>query len=234
MYYDKISGRKFTDRSRKVLQLANQEAQRLNHEYIGSEHILLGLVKEGGGIGCKILDIELKHFKSLIGEIRSEIEKLVQKGPDIVIMGKLPFTPRAKKVIEYAEDTARTRKADAVNTFHLLIGILRENEGVGARVLNNLGVGIVGIELYGDLKILDQEEKIDQIAVIRARKEEIDARKKIDQNTESSLRILAGSGSRKKEIELDSIRILSRIKEIVEKHERDCLSEIREILPDEL
>jgi len=89
---------RFTDRARKVMQLANQEAQRFNHEYIGTEHILLGLVKEGTGVAANVLknlDIDLR-------KIRLEVEKIVQAGPDMVTMGKLPQTPRAKKVIEYS------------------------------------------------------------------------------------------------------------------------------------
>src|SRR5947209_19084666 len=94
---------RFTDRARKVMQLANQEAQRFNHEYIGTEHILLGLVKEGSGTGAQVLrnlDIDLR-------KIRSEIGKIVQPGPEKVTMGKMPQTPRAKKVIEYAIEEAR-------------------------------------------------------------------------------------------------------------------------------
>src|SRR5207245_4113825 len=94
---------RFTDRARKVMQLANQEAQRFNHEYIGTEHILLGLVKEGTGVAANVLknlDIDLR-------KIRMEVEKIVQAGPDMVTMGKLPQTPRAKKVIEYSIEEAR-------------------------------------------------------------------------------------------------------------------------------
>src|SRR3989441_12380001 len=94
---------RFTDRARKVMQLANQEAQRLNHEYIGTEHVLLGLVKEGLGVAAHLLKrFDVDHFK-----IRREVEKIVQSRPDMVTMGKLPPTPRAKKVIENAMEEAR-------------------------------------------------------------------------------------------------------------------------------
>ena len=89
---------RFTDRARKVMQLANQEAQRFNHEYIGTEHILLGLVKEGSGVAANVL----KNLEVDLRKIRLEVEKIVQSGPDMVTMGKLPQTPRAKKVVEYA------------------------------------------------------------------------------------------------------------------------------------
>ena len=127
---------RFTDRARKVMGLANQEAQRFNHEYIGTEHILLGLVKEGSGVAANVLrnlDIDLK-------KIRLEVEKIVQSGPDTATMGKLPYTPRAKKVIELAFEEARSLGHNYVGTEHLLLGLLREQEGVAARVLMNLGV----------------------------------------------------------------------------------------------
>ncbi len=127
---------RFTDRARKVMQLANQEAQRFNHEYIGTEHILLGLVKEGSGVAANVLknlDIDLR-------KIRLEVEKIVQAGPDMVTMGKLPQTPRAKKVIEYAIEEARNLNHNYVGTEHLLLGLLREQEGVAAQVLINLGL----------------------------------------------------------------------------------------------
>ncbi|MFI4873554.1 MAG: Clp protease N-terminal domain-containing protein, partial [Phycisphaerales bacterium JB061] len=89
---------RFTDRARKVMALANQEAQRFNHEYIGTEHILLGLVKEGSGVGANVL----KALSVDLRKVRLEVEKLVKQGPEMVTMGKLPQTPRAKKVIEYA------------------------------------------------------------------------------------------------------------------------------------
>src|SRR6201987_3357054 len=127
---------RFTDRARKVMQLANQEAQRFNHEYIGTEHILLGLVKEGSGVAANVLknlDIDLR-------KIRLEVEKIVQSGPEMVTMGKLPQTPRAKKVIEYSIEEARNLNHNYVGTEHLLLGLLREQEGVAAQVLINLGL----------------------------------------------------------------------------------------------
>ena len=129
---------RFTDRARKVMQLANQEAQRFNHEYIGTEHILLGLVKEGSGVAANVLknlDIDLR-------KIRIEVEKIVQTGPggEQVVLGKLPHTPRAKKVIEYSVEEARNLNHNYVGSEHLLLGLLREGEGVAAQVLMNLGL----------------------------------------------------------------------------------------------
>lgn len=127
---------RFTDRARKVMALANQEAQRFNHEYIGTEHILLGLVKEGSGVGANVL----KNLDVDIKKLRLEVEKLVKSGPDMVTMGKLPHTPRAKKVIEFAIEEARSLNHNYIGTEHLLLGLLRESEGVAAQVLMNLGL----------------------------------------------------------------------------------------------
>jgi ATP-dependent Clp protease ATP-binding subunit ClpC len=127
---------RFTDDARKVMQLANQEAQRLNHQYIGTEHILLGLLKTEAGVAIQVLrnlDIDMR-------KVRLEIEKIVQSGPEMVTMGKLPQTPRAKKVIEYAIEEARTLDHKTIGTEHLLLGLLREEQGVAAQVLMNLGL----------------------------------------------------------------------------------------------
>jgi ATP-dependent Clp protease ATP-binding subunit ClpC len=127
---------RFTDRARKVMQFAKQEAMRFNHEYIGTEHILLGLVKEGAGVAANVLknlDIDLR-------KIRLEVEKIVQAGPDMVTMGKLPQTPKAKRAIEYSIEEAHKLNHNYVGTEHLLLGLLREREGVAAQVLINLGL----------------------------------------------------------------------------------------------
>ena len=127
---------RFTDRARKVMQLANQEAQRFNHEYIGTEHMLLGLVKEGTGVAANVL----KNLEVDLRKIRLEVEKLVQSGPEMITMGKLPQTPRAKKVIEFSMEEARNLNHNFVGTEHILLGLLREQEGVAAQVLMNLGL----------------------------------------------------------------------------------------------
>jgi ATP-dependent Clp protease ATP-binding subunit ClpC len=129
---------RFTDRTRKVMHLANDEAKRFNHEFIGTEHILLGLVKDGSGVAANVLknlDIDLR-------KVRQEVEKIVQPGPDRVSIGKLPQTPRAKKVIEYSIEEARNLNHNYVGTEHLLLGLLREQEGVGAQILINLGLNL--------------------------------------------------------------------------------------------
>ncbi|MBN2584843.1 MAG: ATP-dependent Clp protease ATP-binding subunit [Planctomycetes bacterium] len=127
---------RFTDRARKVMALANQEAQRFNHEYVGTEHLLLGLVKEGSGVAANCL----KNMGIDLKKIRIEVEKIVKSGPQMVTMGKLPQTPRAKKVIEFAIEEARMLGHNYVGTEHLLLGLLREQDGVAAQVLMNLGL----------------------------------------------------------------------------------------------
>jgi ATP-dependent Clp protease ATP-binding subunit ClpC len=127
---------RFTDRARRVMQLANSEAQRFNHDYVGTEHLLLGLVKEGSGVAANVL----KNIDVDLRKIRVEVEKIVQSGPDMVSMGKLPHTPRAKKVLEYAFEEARNLNHNYVGTEHLLLGLLREQEGVAAQVLMNLNL----------------------------------------------------------------------------------------------
>ncbi|NIA22426.1 MAG: AAA family ATPase, partial [Anaerolineaceae bacterium] len=127
---------RFTDRARKVTALAQQEAQRFNHEYVGTEHLLLGLVKEGSGVAANCL----KNMGTDLKKIRIEVEKIVKSGPQMVTMGKLPQTPRAKKVIEFAIEEARMLGHNYVGTEHLLLGLLREQDGVAAQVLMNLGL----------------------------------------------------------------------------------------------
>ncbi len=131
----------FTDEARKVMALANQEAQRFNHEYIDTEHILLGLVKEGSGVGptvLKNLDVDIK-------KLRFEIEKHVKRGPDMVTIEKLPQTPRAKKVIEYTIEEARALNHNYIGTEHILLGILRESEGIAAQVLMHIGLNLEAV-----------------------------------------------------------------------------------------
>ncbi len=134
---------RFTDRARKVMALANQEAQRFNHEYIGTEHVLLGLVKEASGVGANVL----KNLTIDLRKVRLEVEKLVKSGPDMVTMGRLPHTPRAKKVIEFAIEEARNLNHNYVGTEHLLLGLLREHDGVAAQVLLNLGLKLEEVRL---------------------------------------------------------------------------------------
>jgi ATP-dependent Clp protease ATP-binding subunit ClpC len=127
---------RFTDRAKKVMNLARQEAQRFNHEYLGTEHILLGLVQEGSGVAANVL----KNMSIDLAKIRAEVEKIVKTGPSMVTMGQLPFTPRAKKVLELSMEEASNLGHNYIGTEHLLLGLIKENEGIAAQVLMNLGV----------------------------------------------------------------------------------------------
>ena len=127
---------RFTDRAKKVMNLARQEAQRFNHEYLGTEHILLGLVQEGSGVAANVL----KNMGIDLTKIRMEVEKIVKTGPSMVTMGQLPFTPRAKKVLELSMEEAGSLGHNYIGTEHLLLGLIKENEGIAAQVLLNLGV----------------------------------------------------------------------------------------------
>ncbi len=129
---------RFTDRARKVMQLANQEAQRYCHEQIDTEHVLLGLMKEGQGVGAQILTslgVDLRR-------IRLEIEKRVQSGAEVITMGKLPQTREAKKVVEYTMEEAHQLNHGHYGTEHFLLGLLRVSEGKAAQVLGHLGVSL--------------------------------------------------------------------------------------------
>lgn len=126
---------RFTERARKVIVLAREEAARLNHDYIGTEHLLLGLTREGEGIAASALE----SLGITLETIREEIEKIVPIGSGTLILGEIPFTPRAKKVLELAIDEARLMGHNYIGTEHLLLGLIREGEGVAARVLERLG-----------------------------------------------------------------------------------------------
>ncbi|NQT32387.1 MAG: NDP-hexose 4-ketoreductase, partial [Candidatus Omnitrophica bacterium] len=135
---------RFTERARKVILLAKEEAKQFNHDYIGTEHVLMGLVKEGEGVASAVLTSLGLDSET----IRMEVEKLVQPGPDKIITSDIPFTPRAKKVIELAMDEARNLGHNYIGTEHLLLGLIREGDGVASQVLLNLGL---------DLKIVRDE-----------------------------------------------------------------------------
>jgi len=129
---------RFTERARKVIILAKEEARRFNHDYIGTEHILLGLIREGEGVAAAVL----QKLGLSLENIRLEIEKLVQPGPTTQIIGDIPFTPRSKKALELAAEEARSLGHNYIGTEHLLLGLIREGEGVASQVLLNLGLDL--------------------------------------------------------------------------------------------
>ncbi|TET96436.1 MAG: ATP-dependent Clp protease ATP-binding subunit, partial [Dehalococcoidia bacterium] len=141
---------KFTERARRVLTLAQEEALRFNHNYIGTEHLLLGLVREGEGVAAKVL----ANLGVELNKVRSAVEFIIGRG-DRAVMGEIGLTPRAKKVIELAVDEARRLGHHYIGTEHLLLGLVREGEGIAAGVLESLGVSLE--KLRGEVtRILSQ------------------------------------------------------------------------------
>src|SRR5579859_1475155 len=128
---------KFSERARRVLTLAQEEAQRFNHNYIGTEHLLLGLVREGEGVAAKVL----ANLGVELNKVRSAVEFIIGRG-DRAVWGEIGLTPRAKKVIELAVDEARRLNHGYIGTEHLLLGLVREGEGIAAGVLESLGVNL--------------------------------------------------------------------------------------------
>ncbi|MAF80466.1 hypothetical protein CL628_00465 [bacterium] len=127
---------RFTDRARKVMQLAHQEALRMNFEYIGTEHVLLGLIKEGSGVAAHVL----KNFDMGLLNVRQQIEKLLGAAPaDRVVIGKLPMTPRAKRLLTFAAAEARNLGHNCVGTEHLLLALTRLDQSVACHVWLSLG-----------------------------------------------------------------------------------------------
>ena len=152
---------RFTDRARRVMALARKEAQRFNHDFIGTEHVLLGLIQEGSGVAANVL----KNLGVETEKIRREIEKNVQSGPSMVTMGQLPFTPRAKKVLELSLEEAQELGHNYIGTEHLLLGLIRENDGVAAQVLLDLNLKLEDVreavlELLGADSSLQSESSL--------------------------------------------------------------------------
>ena len=145
---------KFTDRARKVLTLAQDEAQRFNHNYIGTEHLLLGLVREGEGVAARVLenmDVEL-------AKVRTAVEFIIGRG-DRPVIGEVGLTPRAKRVIELAIDEARRLGHNYIGTEHLLLGLVREGEGIAAGVLESLGVNLDKVR-HEVIRVLSQSSSV--------------------------------------------------------------------------
>lgn len=132
---------KFTERAKHVMSLARQEAQRLHSEFIGTEHILLGIVQEDGGVATEVL----VRLNIDTHRLRVQIEKLINPSSNPPRLQELPFSPRAKRVIELAGDAASQLGHQVIGTEHLLLGLLKEDEGVAAQVLINLGLKLQAV-----------------------------------------------------------------------------------------
>ncbi|MGB2578345.1 ATP-dependent Clp protease ATP-binding subunit ClpC [Elusimicrobium simillimum] len=133
--------KRFTERAQKAVLIAQEEAKRFNHDYVGTEHILLGLVSIEDSTSFKALSLLGVGYK----RVRAEIEKLVGIGDTIMLMGEIPFTPRAKKVLEYSLEESQITGADYVGTEHLLLGLIREDEGVAVRILEAFGLNVEAV-----------------------------------------------------------------------------------------
>ncbi|HEV8276795.1 MAG TPA: Clp protease N-terminal domain-containing protein [Streptosporangiaceae bacterium] len=131
---------RFTDRARRVVVLAQEEARMLNHNYLGTEHLLLGLVHEGEGVAARALE----SLGISLGAVRQQVEEIIGQGQQPPA-GHVPFTPRAKKVIELARREASDLGHNYIGTEHLLLGLVREGEGVAAQVLVKLGADLAGV-----------------------------------------------------------------------------------------
>jgi len=141
---------KFTARARQVLTLAQEEATRFNHNYIGTEHLLLGLVREGEGVAAKVL----ANLGVELNRVRSAVEFIIGRG-DRMIVGEIGLTPRAKTVIELAVDEARRLGHHYIGTEHLLLGLVREGSGIAAGVLESLGVNLEKVRVQ-TIQVLSQ------------------------------------------------------------------------------
>ena len=144
---------KFTERARKVLRLAQEEAQHLQHNYIGTEHLLLGLVREGEGVAAKVLTslgVDLE-------KVRKAVEDIIGHG-DRIVLGEIGLTPRAKKVIELAVDEARLLNHRYIGTEHILLGLIREGNGIGAGVLESFGLSLQGVRAK-TIQVLNEQSK---------------------------------------------------------------------------
>lgn len=126
----------FTERAKKVIKLAREEAGRLGHNYIATEHLLLGLIREGEGVAA----IALQNLGLDLDTLRLEIEKMIKNGPATLTLGEVPFTPRAKKVLELAIENAQAMSHSYIGTEHILLGLIKEGEGIAARVLEKMGL----------------------------------------------------------------------------------------------
>jgi hypothetical protein len=127
---------RLTDRVRRIYVLASQEARRFNHEYIGPEHILLGLLREGTGIAATVL----RNLNLDLSEVRQEVESLLQSGPTITSAGKLPETRTAREVVEYSVEEARNLSHGFIGSEHILLGLIRARDGLAAQLLTNFGL----------------------------------------------------------------------------------------------
>ncbi len=154
--------KRFTENAQKIILIAQEEAKRLNHDYVGTEHILLGLCAIEGTVSNKILTTLGVSFR----KVRLEIEKMVGIGDTIMLVGEIPFTPRAKKILEMAVEESQIVNSDYIGTEHILLGLIREEEGMAGKILSNLGLNLplvreTVLTFIGDGQANDEEKTPD-------------------------------------------------------------------------
>ena len=146
---------RFTERARKVIILAREEAIRLGHNFVGTEHLLLGLIREGDGLAVAIL----KKLNVNLSAVKADVEKIVSIGSEVAPAGEIPFTPQAKKVLEYAISEARSLGHNYIGTEHLLLGLIREGEGTASLVLRDYGVNVTSAKAQAQELLGEQATK---------------------------------------------------------------------------
>ncbi|MBP5430195.1 MAG: AAA family ATPase, partial [Elusimicrobiaceae bacterium] len=151
--------KRFTENAQKIILIAQEEAKRLNHDYVGTEHILLGLCAIEGTVSNKILTTLGVSFR----KVRLEIEKMVGIGDTIMLLGEIPFTPRAKKVLEMSVEESQILNSEYIGTEHILLGLIREEEGMAGKILSNLGLSLTLVRetvltFIGDGQANDEEK----------------------------------------------------------------------------
>ena len=129
---------RFTDRAKKVMNLARQEAQRFNHEYLGTEHLLLGIVREGTGTAISVL----KNLEFSQKQLEAELVARMPPTENVLTLGEIPFSPQAKKVLELSVEEARLLGQNYIGTEHLLLGLVKEDSGIAAQVLKSFGLSL--------------------------------------------------------------------------------------------
>ena len=153
---------RFTEKAIKVIMLAQEEARRLGHNFVGTEQILLGLIGEGTGVAAKVL----KSLGVNLKDSRIEVEKIIGRGSGFVAV-EIPFTPRAKRVLELSLEEARQLGHNYIGTEHLLLGLIREGEGVAARVLENLGIDLTKVRTQVIRMLGETAEVVQEVLQIR-------------------------------------------------------------------
>ena len=156
--------KRFTENAQKIILIAQEEAKRLNHDYVGTEHILLGLCAIEGTVSNQILTSLGVTFR----KVRLEIEKMVGIGDTIMLLGEIPFTPRAKKVLEFSVEESQLLNSEYIGTEHILLGLIREEEGMAGKILGNLGLSLTlvrdtVVNSVGEGKLNDEEKTPDML-----------------------------------------------------------------------